>query len=336
MDNTKGASQHDAGAKIIPVILAGGSGSRLWPVSRTFFPKQFHNLLGEHSFLQNTILRSQKVTDAKPIIVCNEEHRFLVAQQCQAIGIEWEQLILEPEGRNSAPAIALAAWYTVQQHEDATMLVLPSDHLIADEGKFAQAVEAAREGAEQGGLVTFGVQPDRPETGYGYIEIADKQGQLQDVKKFVEKPDAQTAQDYLDSGCYLWNSGMFVLGAASFLHELEQCSPAIAATTKEAMQDVSLDLDFMRPGEAFLSSPSDSIDYAVMEKTDRAQVVPADFGWNDIGSWAAIWEESAVDANGNHLSGDVVAVDTNNTYVLWLRDLGAHGDSGSAALPLSL
>lgn len=302
-------------AHVVPVILAGGVGSRLWPVSRTYFPKQFQKLLGEQSFLQATLLRAAKVTDAAPILVCNEEHRFLVAEQCRQINEQWDQLILEPQGRNSAPAIALAAWQAVSNDPDAILLVLPSDHLIADEQAFADAVAAAAAGAAQGGLVTFGVTPSRAETGYGYIEVADPKAGLQCVRSFVEKPDCATAERYLAAGNYLWNSGMFVLGAQAYLDELAKHSPSMAECTREAMASAQSDMDFLRPGAAFLDSPADSIDYAVMEKTDHAQVVPVDFGWNDIGSWSAIWDESVRDAQGNHLEGDVVSVDTTNSYV---------------------
>lgn len=304
-----------ADAHVVPVILAGGVGSRLWPVSRTYFPKQFQKLLGEQSFLQSTLQRAAKVATAAPILVCNEEHRFLVAEQCRQIGQTWEQLILEPEGRNSAPAIALAAWQAVRRDPQAILLVLPSDHLIGDEQAFAEAVSVAAEGAANGGLVTFGVTPNRAETGYGYIQVADPAAGLQCVQSFVEKPDLATAEQYLAARNYLWNSGMFVLGAQAYLDELVLHSPSMAETTKQAMADAEADMDFLRPGAAFLESPADSIDYAVMEKTERAQVVPVDFGWNDIGSWSAIWDESERDGEGNHLEGDVVSVDTTNSYV---------------------
>lgn len=300
---------------IVPVILAGGVGSRLWPMSRTYFPKQFHALLGDHSFLQDTLLRAAKVTQTPPIIVCNEEHRFLVAEQCREMNVTDQRIILEPQGRNSAPAIALAAWSAISQDENAILLVLPSDHLVSDEQAFAVAVETAAQGAAAGGLVTFGVTPDRAETGYGYIEVEDVAAGLQCVQTFVEKPDKATAEDYLASGLFLWNSGMFVLGARGYLDELALHSPAMEQATQRAMTDVQNDMDFLRPSDAFLESPSDSIDYAVMEKTARAQVLPVDFGWNDIGSWSAIWDEAGRDADGNHFSGDVVSVDTSNSYI---------------------
>jgi mannose-1-phosphate guanylyltransferase/mannose-6-phosphate isomerase len=308
-------AQASAATHVVPVILAGGVGSRLWPVSRTFYPKQFQKLLGDNSFLQNTLIRAAKVSPARPILVCNEEHRFLVAEQTREVGLSWDQLILEPEGRNSAPAIALAAARAVADDPDAIMLVLPSDHLVGDDDAFAEAVASAVGGAVAGGLVTFGVAPSRAETGYGYIQVADASAGLQCVLSFVEKPDQATAEKYLSDGTYLWNSGMFVLGAQTYLDELTTHSPEIAKATQAAMANAEADMDFLRPGDAFLQSPADSIDYAVMEKTDHAQVVPVDFGWNDIGSWAAIWDESERDSDGNHLQGDVVSVDTTNSYV---------------------
>ena len=286
----------EATTNIVPVILAGGVGSRLWPMSRSYFPKQFHALLGEHSFLQDTLLRAAKVTQTPPVVVCNEEHRFLVAEQCREVGITEQRIILEPEGRNSAPAIALAAWAVSKDDENAILLVLPSDHLVGDDAAFAHAVEIAAQGAVAGGLVTFGVTPARAEVGYGYIEVADVTAGLQCVKTFVEKPNEAKAEEYLASGQFLWNSGMFVLGAGIYLEELAQHNPEMAAAIESAMTDAKNDMDFLRPSDAFLASPADSIDYAVMEKTDSAQVLPVDFGWNDIGSWSAIWEEAERDA----------------------------------------
>lgn len=300
---------------VIPVILAGGVGSRLWPISRTFYPKQFHSLLEDQSFMQSTVLRAQLATTAGPIVVCNEEHRFMVAEQLRDVNVEWQSLILEPQGRNSAPAIALAACCALAVSEEAILLVLPSDHIVRDSGGFRKAVAEATVGAAQGGLVTFGVTPDRAETGYGYIQVADGGGGLQSVGSFVEKPEQDVAETYLASGNYLWNSGMFVLSAKSYMHELEKYAPSIATACSAAMRDASQDKGFLRPSDAFLESPSDSIDFAVMEKTDRAMVVPVDFGWNDIGSWDAIRDESAQDEDGNHLHGDVVAIDTTNTLV---------------------
>ena len=301
---------------VVPLILAGGAGTRLWPLSRELFPKQFHALFGEHSLLQNTLLRGREATDVAPIIVCNEEHRFLVAEQCRAIDMAWLSLMLEPEGRNTAPAIALAAHRALEEGEDAVLLFLPSDHLVPDNQAFAEAAQHAVEAAAAGRLVTFGVQPTRPETGYGYIEVAKIGCGVQEVTSFVEKPNAEVAAEYVSSGRHLWNSGMYALGARTYLEELAKRRPAIAEAVRRAYADGEKDLDFFRPGEAFLEAPSDSIDYAVMEETDKASVVAVQFAWSDVGSWSAIWDESARDDDGNHLDGDVVAVDTRDSYVL--------------------
>ncbi len=297
---------------LVPVILAGGTGSRLWPLSRELFPKQFHALFSERSLLQETLLRAQRVTQAKPIIVCNEEHRFLVAEQCRAIGIDWERIILEPEGRNTAPAIGLAA---LAAPRDAQLLVLPSDHLIDDGDAFAAAVTLAVQAADEGGLVTFGVVPDRPETGYGYVKAPGSGTAARPVAAFVEKPDLDTAERYVEAGDYFWNSGMFVLGAGTYLDALRAHAPAMAEPLAAAYETGANDLDFFRPGDAFMSCPADSIDYAVMEKTDSAWTVPAGFGWSDIGSWSAMLDASTQDTQGNHSVGDVVSVDTHGSYV---------------------
>ncbi len=307
--------------QVIPVILAGGMGSRLWPLSRELFPKQFHALFDDRSLLQGTLQRAQLATGETPIIVCNEEHRFLVAEQCRDIGHGWRRIILEPEGRNTAPAIALAALAACEEAGAGVaplLLVLPSDHLISDIEAFSAAVESAALAARAGSLVTFGITPTHPETGYGYIEAsgASKGGGALAVRSFVEKPDLATAQGYLDSGGYYWNSGMFVLNAKVYLDELGRLRPEIRDSVTAAFANGSNDLDFYRPGREFLDSPTESIDYAVMEKTDRAKVVPASFDWSDIGSWTAIWEASAQDSDGNHLHGDVVGIATTNSYVM--------------------
>lgn len=304
-------------ATLIPVILAGGTGSRLWPLSRALFPKQFHTIFGERSLLQNTLSRAARITREPPIIVCNHEHRFLVAEQCRAIGIDWRSIILEPEGRNTAPAIALAA-LDCGTTQDAQLLVLPSDHLIEDDAAFGAAVTLAQAAAQEGALVTFGIRPSHPETGYGYIcapgaVVGDP---ATPVSSFVEKPDAAAARTYVDSGDYFWNSGMFVLGAKQYLEELQTLSPDISSAVLAAHQTGRVDLDFFRPGDAFVQCPADSIDYAVLEKTTKAMVVPVGFAWSDVGSWSAIWEASQRDEDGNHLQGDVFAVNTQNSYVL--------------------
>ncbi|MGE0626030.1 MAG: mannose-1-phosphate guanylyltransferase/mannose-6-phosphate isomerase, partial [Pseudomonadales bacterium] len=298
---------------LIPVILAGGTGTRLWPLSRALFPKQFHALFSDRSLFQDTLTRAARVSGGEaPIIVCNEEHRFLVAEQCRAVGIGWRRLILEPEGRNTAPAIGLAA---LAAPGDATLLVLPSDHLIRDDAAFAEAVDAARCAAERGGLVTFGVVPTRPETGYGYVRAGGTGKDARRVSAFVEKPDLERAGAYVAAGDYFWNSGMFVFGAARYLDELRRHAPEMAECLEAAHQEGTVDLDFFRPGKSFLKCASDSVDYAVMEKTDSAWTVPATFDWSDVGSWSAILEASEQDADGNHLRGDVVQVDTHGSYL---------------------
>jgi mannose-1-phosphate guanylyltransferase/mannose-6-phosphate isomerase len=307
---------------VVPVILAGGTGSRLWPLSRELFPKQFHALFGSESLLQSTLRRAGSVGAAEaPIVVCNEEHRFLVAEQCRAAGVSWRRIILESEGRNTAPAIALAALDVCEgadAAQDALLLVMPSDHLITDVEAFAESVGRAALAASEGGLVTFGIRPTAPETGYGYIQApgVPDGAPAAPVRSFVEKPDADTAQRYLDSGDYFWNSGMFVFGARAYLDELARFEPAMLETVRRAHADGCVDLDFFRPDKVFLQSPSKSVDYAVMEKTDRALVVPVSFGWSDVGSWSAIWQASPRDDAGNHLTGDVLAVDTRDSYVL--------------------
>ena len=303
---------------VIPVILAGGTGSRLWPLSRELFPKQFHALFGDESLLQSTLRRAAKVSAHPPVIVCNEEHRFLVAEQCRALDTGWQRIVLEPEGRNTAPAIALAALEVCQTHGDGILLVLPSDHLIADDEAFALAVKRAAAAAAEGALVTFGVKPAVPETGYGYIEAPGAQvgDAASPVRSFVEKPDAVTAAGYLASGDYFWNSGMFVFGARTYLEELGRWQPEMRQRMAAAYENGKLDLDFFRPGPEFLESPAESVDYAVMENTAHAMVVPVSFGWSDVGSWSAIWEASPQDANGNHLVGDVLSVGTRDSYVL--------------------
>ncbi|MEM7078258.1 MAG: mannose-1-phosphate guanylyltransferase/mannose-6-phosphate isomerase [Pseudomonadota bacterium] len=301
--------------KIFPVILAGGVGSRLWPVSRAYFPKQFHNLLSDKSLLQETLLRGAAVSEVAPIIVANEEHRFLVAEQCARLGIVWSRLILEPEGRSSAPGLAAAAYAALALDPDAILMMLASDHMIDDTEVFAEDAQQAAQLARDGFLVTFGIQPTGPETGYGYIETDGTRG-AQAVVSFTEKPARDTAQGYVDSGRYLWNSGMFVMSARVYIEELEKFEPDIAAAVASGMEDAEADMDFLRPSAAFLQSPSISVDYAVMERTERAMVLPVSFGWSDVGSWAALHDISPKDADGNLLRGDVLALDTKDSVVL--------------------
>lgn len=302
--------------KLVPLILAGGAGTRLWPLSRELFPKQFHALFGDRSLLQDTLLRAGAVTSELPIIVCNEDHRFLVAEQCREAGVRCLSLILEPVGRNTAPAIALAAHRALQEDPEALLLFLPSDHLVQGDEAFNAAVRMAAEAASTGRFVTFGIRPDRPETGYGYIQVTAGATGAQPIVSFKEKPGKELAETYLASGEYLWNSGMFVLHARTYLEELARLRPVIAEAVNTAYATGQVDLDFFRPGKAFLDSPSESIDYAVMEQTRSAMVVPVSFRWNDVGSWSAIWDESPRNAEGNCLQGDVIAVDTTDSYVL--------------------
>lgn len=306
---------------LIPVVMAGGSGTRLWPLSRQLYPKQFLPLLGRRTMLQETCDRLDGMECLPPLVICGEEHRFIVAEQLRSGGSARGKILLEPEGRNTAPALALAACYALNnaaEGEDPMLLVLAADHAIQDAPAFRTAIVAAIPFAEQGKLVTFGIVPSAPETGYGYIKGGDVvgEGPAQVVSSFVEKPSLDVAERYLAEGNYLWNSGMFMFRAGCFLEELDKYRPDILAACRRAMADASSDVDFVRPDrEAFLNCPEESIDYAVMEKTPSAVVVPMDCGWNDVGSWSALWEVSEKDGQGNTLKGDVMALDTHNSYV---------------------
>ncbi len=303
--------------KVIPVILCGGAGTRLWPLSRELYPKQLLALVDEFSLLQNTVTRCAghpDVTD--PVLVCNEEHRFLVAEQLREIGVSPSKIILEPEGRNTAPAVALAAHEVLKQDDDAVLVILPSDHVIREPEVFLGVLSQAIELAKTDALVTFGVVPNKAETGYGYIRKGLAVEEAFKVDTFVEKPDVATANEFFRSGLYYWNSGMFVFRASVYLRELEQQKPEIAKAMATATQNASRDLDFTRvDADAFKASPSDSIDYAVMEHTTQAMVVPLDAGWSDIGSWDALWEISEKDTHNNTLVGDVVVNGVENSYV---------------------
>ena len=305
---------------LCPVILSGGSGTRLWPLSRAVLPKQFLQLLTERSLFQETVLRARALagTVAAPLVVCNEAHRFLVAEQLRELGAAAQAIILEPAGRNTAPAVAVAA-LSAQQGlagaDEAVLAVFPADHVIGAPDSFAAAVAAGVEAAAQGRLVTFGVVPDRPETGYGYILRGIDRERWSDLEQFVEKPDLATAERYVASGRYLWNSGMFVFTAAAYLGELARHAPRILEAAQRAVAGATRDQDFTRLGAAFLESPSDSIDYAVMEKTDRASVVPLDAGWNDVGSWSAVHDVMSKDEAGNVLRGDVLATRCRDSFI---------------------
>lgn len=309
---------------IIPVILSGGSGTRLWPLSRKLYPKQLLPLTGEQTLLQQTATRLAGLEHTEPpIIICSEEHRFLVAEQLRKLAVEPGAIILEPVGRNTAPAVAVAALHALANGNDPLLLVLPADHLIAKPEIFRHAVTAGARFAEQGKLVTFGILPDKPETGYGYIKQGEKlsdQKQTEytafQVERFVEKPDIKKAQQYLDSGRYYWNSGMFLFQADRFLEELKQYDPEMLTCCEQAYSATTSDLDFQRlDKEAFAASPNSSIDYAVMEKTKHSVVIPVDPGWNDIGSWSALWEIGAKDLANNVTVGDTMTQDTHNSYL---------------------
>lgn len=300
--------------KVLPVILSGGSGTRLWPLSRESYPKQFLALAGEHTMLQATWLRVAPIAGRAPLIVANEEHRFVAAEQLQQIGVQPQAILLEPVGRNTAPAIAVAALEATRDGDDALLLILPSDHVIANEVAFQSAVQQAVPAAEAGKLVTFGIVPTGPETGYGYINAASEGG-VRNVIRFVEKPDAATASGYLASGGYFWNSGMFLFKASRFLAELEALNPEMLNGSRKAWEQARRDDDFTRlDREIFSAVASDSIDYAVMEKTTDAVVVPLDAGWNDVGSWTALRDVSQQDGDGNAHQGDVIAIDCRNTF----------------------
>ena len=301
-------------AKLQPVLLSGGSGTRLWPLSREAYPKQFLALAGDDTMLQATWQRVAGLADAAPIVVAGEDHRFLVAEQLRQIGAPTPAILLEPIGRNTAPAIAAAALQALRDGEDPLLLVLPSDHVVRDADAFRAAVRAAMPAAEQGALVTFGIMPDAPETGFGYIEAERGEG-VQRVLRFVEKPDAVTAQTYLDAGGYYWNSGMFLLRASRYLEELRKFRADIVGGAQAAFDAAQRDGDFIRLDRAaFAACPADSIDYAVMEKTDAAMVLPVDIGWNAVGSWSALWEVSEQDGDGNAHHGDVISIDSRNSY----------------------
>lgn len=302
---------------LIPVLLSGGVGSRLWPISREAYPKQFLALASELSMLQETMSRTADLDTAAPLVVCNDEHRFMVAEQLRQLSVEPAAIILEPEGRNTAPAVALAAFYACAKDPEALLLVLPADHVIRDADAFTRAVRLGIGEAAQGMLMTFGIVPDAPETGYGYLRLGEPRGEgLYTLGSFVEKPDAAKAQEYLASGEYFWNSGMFLLSAAAYLDELKAHKPEIYSACERAMAKASDDLDFLRPDkDAFLACPSDSIDYAVMEQTLRGGVIPLDCGWSDVGAWSTLWQVSDQDSQGNVLLGDVMIEDCTDSYL---------------------
>jgi mannose-1-phosphate guanylyltransferase / mannose-6-phosphate isomerase len=308
---------------LIPVILSGGSGTRLWPLSRELYPKQLLPLVGKGTMLQETLARLSGVAGVgNPIVVCNESHRFLVAEQLLEAGVRPQAIILEPVGRNTAPAVGIAAMAAVADLPPASaknapvLLILPADHVIQDVAAFQAAVATGMKAAEQGKLVTFGVVPNKPETGYGYIRRTDGQGPAYPIAQFVEKPDLATAQRYVDSKEYFWNSGMFMVKATTVLDELRALAPAIYEACAHAYTAAKRDLDFTRlPAKEFGECPSNSFDYAVMEKTQHGVVVPLDAQWSDVGSWSALHEAIPADKDGNVTLGDVLAVDTHGSYL---------------------
>jgi mannose-1-phosphate guanylyltransferase/mannose-6-phosphate isomerase len=305
-------------SKIIPVILSGGSGTRLWPLSREHYPKQLLSLVGDETLLQQTSRRVEGMGETAPtVVVCNEEHRFLIAEQLRQIGQAPAVLILEPVGRNTAPALTVVALHLASTSPEALMLVMPADHVITDRTNFQNAVAKARAHATEGNLVTFGIVPTAPETGYGYIRRGQALGTTAySVAAFVEKPGPDRAREYLSSGEYLWNSGIFMMTVATWLSEMERHRPDILAACQKALNHAKHDNDFTRlDKDDFVACASDSIDYAVMEKTDRAVVVPLDAHWSDVGSWSSLWQVLGHDSSGNAMHGDVLVHDVRNSII---------------------
>ena len=305
---------------LLPVILAGGTGSRLWPLSRELYPKQFLAVRGSHSMLQETIVRLSGIEHCAPILICNEEHRFIAAEQTRQLNVKHSGILLEPVGRNTAPAIALSAFQALKVSSDKNpiLLVLAADHVIEDITSFESVVALGSKYAEQGKLVTFGIVPTSPETGYGYIKslATSTEDNCRKIGCFVEKPDQKTAESYLESGDYFWNSGMFMFKASCYLAELKRYNPEIYDRCEKAFSNSSIDLDFIRiDKEEFELCPENSIDYAVMENTDNGVVIPMNSGWNDIGSWAALWGISEKDESGNVVQGDIISIDSSNNYL---------------------
>ena len=304
---------------ITPVVLSGGSGTRLWPLSRKALPKQLLALAGARTMIQETAARAHGEGFRAPLIICNQEHRFMIAEQLRAAAIAPAGIILEPVGRNTAPAAAIAALKAVEDDPCALVLLMPSDHIVADSAAFHAAVAVAARAANAGALVTFGIKPTAPETGYGYIKsagaMADVPGALV-IDRFVEKPDRASAETYIASGDYFWNSGIFLFRAQDFLNELARLQPRMLESCRDALTHAHRDMDFIRLGEAaFMACPSDSIDYAVMEHATKSAVVPVQMGWNDVGSWQSLWEIAEHSADGNVLKGDVITEKARNSYI---------------------
>lgn len=301
---------------IVPVVMAGGSGSRLWPLSRKSYPKQFLSLHGEQTMLQQTFERLRGLSTLPSVVIANEAHRFLAAEQISSEGYVHSGIILEPMGKNTAPAVALAAFHIMQRHGDQLMLVLAADHLIEDEKAFTESVQNAVPHARDGSLVTFGIVPDKPETGYGYIKRGAERDKAYSIDQFVEKPDLELAKQYLESGDYYWNSGMFLFKASKYLEELEKYHPEIYRVCKISYEKSAIDMDFVRvSAQDFEVCPEDSIDYAIMENTADGKVVPMSAGWNDIGAWSSLWEVGDKCENRNSIKGDVIAHNTKDSLV---------------------
>ena len=302
---------------LLPVIMAGGSGSRLWPLSRSLYPKQFISLTSKKTMLQETIARLDTIPHVPPVFICNEEHRFIVAEQLRQENLNHSGIILEPFGRNTAPAIALAAIRAIQNGDDPLLLVLAADHVIQDQAAFTHSIDTAIKSAIKGSLITFGIVPTSPETGYGYIKKGSSiDNTIFHVERFVEKPDSLTAKTYVASGEYLWNSGMFLFKASCYLNELRKHCPDILRICELAINNSHDDLDFTRIApNIFSSCPDNSIDYAVMEKADDVLVVPMDAGWCDVGSFSSLWDISPKNEDANVIIGDVITEKTTNSYI---------------------
>lgn len=307
-----------------PVILSGGAGTRLWPLSSGNHPKQFLSLVSEKTMIQETLLRLEGMEHSEPVVVCNEAHRFIVAEQLSELNVKSPKIMLEPLARNTAPAIAAACFGVMAKDKDGVVIILPSDHVIKNKTAFQNAVKKAVEQAEKGYLVTFGIVPTEPNTGYGYIKTSSETDGVCELEKFVEKPNLETAKEYLADGNYSWNSGMFVFKASVFVEELKSFEPEMYELSKQSFEKAAVDADFIRfDRSSFEAIKGNSIDYAVMEKTKKGRVVKLDAGWNDVGSWSALWEIKEKDSQGNVFSGNIINIYSKNCYVNSKKNLFA-------------